>query len=297
MKLSPSECEQFYRIWLPLLNYVNRQKNLVADFPDSPKAGSINPQDAIAIRNVLWEQSGELLDAFVAANPGHLSQEDLALAESWKWRLPGRFFIMKHLKKYSVLLSEDSPPAAYGVSGIVSPLQEILPFPLPVMVDAVLLPFGDRIIFDSLIIPYNVSFGGGYRQSLSRDLRLAEERSGIITTLEPAQQEKSEAAAVIDGNRKILAAFRKALAKDGLSEKMQQQHGAHIETFVNELFSQATPPRSLLDLQLEDLERVFNAPGSNANRVSFKRLLKFLLDSERIEWEVAEGMERFLKTR
>ncbi|MGR8935909.1 MAG: hypothetical protein ACU837_16245 [Gammaproteobacteria bacterium] len=296
MNLSPTECEQFYRIWWPLLNYVNRQKNLVADFPESPKFGSIDPQDAIVIRNALWE-SDELLNAFIAANPGHLSEEDLALAASWKWRLTGRFIVMKHLKKYSVLLSQDSPPTAFGVLGIVSSLQEILPFAPPVMVDAVLLPFGGKIIFDSLIFPYNVGFGGGYRRSFSHNVRLAEERAGIITTLDPDLQAKAVDAAVIAGNRKILAAFRKALAKDGLSEKMQQHHGANIEAFVNERFSQATPPRSLLDLEVADLESYFKALDSHVNRVSFKRLLKFLFESERIDWEQGASMDRFLKTR
>jgi hypothetical protein len=296
MNLSPPECEQFYRIWWPLLKYVNQQQNLVADFPDSPKLGSIKPQDAVVIRNALWD-SGELLDAFIAVNPGNLSEEDLAVAQNWEHRLRGRFIVLKHLKKYSVLLHQEPQSTAYGVLGIVSPLQNILPFPPPVMVEAVLLPFGGKIIIDGLIIPYNVSFGGGMRKGFGRDLQSAEERYGIVTTLDPEQQAKAAGAAVIDGNRKILVAFRKALAKEGLSEKMQQQHGANIEAFVNDAFSQVIPPRSVLDLQLDDVERYFKAPDSKANRVSFKRLVKFLLDSERIYWKDAEAMERFFKTR
>jgi hypothetical protein len=66
----------------------------------------------------------------------------------------GRFFILRHLKKYSVFLAEEQPPKAYGVLGLVSPIQEIISsWALPVLVQAVLLPFESKIIVRQPVSP------------------------------------------------------------------------------------------------------------------------------------------------
>ena len=51
------------------------------------------------------------------------------------------------------------------------------------MVDAVLLPFKDRIIYDGLMNGYNISFGAGIRRSLNESFKEAKARQGIVTSL------------------------------------------------------------------------------------------------------------------
>jgi hypothetical protein len=46
-----------------------------------------------------------------------------------------------------------------------------------------------QIIYDSLLVPYSVSFGSGIRRSLNEDYRQAQERDGVITSLEPRSLE------------------------------------------------------------------------------------------------------------
>ena len=159
------------------------------------------------------------------------------------------------------------------------------------MVDAVLLPFGNKIIFDSLLNSYPVRFGSGIRKGLNNQLRHAQELRGVVTSLEATDQTQ----AIINGNQKILVAFYKWLAKEGLSEKMQHEHHANIRIFVDDRLSSAIPPRSLLSVKVADLEAYFSACDNKANRVSFKRLVKFLCDSDRIGWKETERMEKFLK--
>jgi hypothetical protein len=55
------------------------------------------------------------------------------------------------------------------------------------------------------------------------------------------------------------------------------------------------PPRSLLSVKVADLESYFSAFDNKINRVSFKRLLKFLYESDRISWQEINKMQRFLK--
>ena len=76
---------------------------------------------------------------------------------------------------------------------------------------------------------------------------------------------------------------------------MQHEHHANVRVFVDDSLSSAMPPRSLLSVKVADLDAYFSACDNKANRVSFKRLVKFLCDSGRISWEEAKRMEQFLK--
>ena len=68
MNLRPNECDQFYRIWWSLLNYVNNQMKLINDFSSQLETGNIKQQDAAVIRNALWA-SDQLLQDFIDSNP------------------------------------------------------------------------------------------------------------------------------------------------------------------------------------------------------------------------------------
>ena len=292
MNLQPNECEQFYRIWWSLLSYVNKQMKLFDDFPSPLESSNIKQQDAAVIRNALWA-SDRLLQDFIDSNPNNLSDADLELAASWKNRVAAKFFILRHLQKHSLFLNDSDKPIVYGVIGIISPIAEILPYEPPIMVDAVLLPFGNKIIFDSLLNSYPIRFGSGIRKNLNNQLRHAKELRGVITSLDATDQNQ----AIINGNQQILIAFYKWLAKEGLSAKMQHEHHANVRIFVDDRLSSAMPPRSLLSVKVADLEAYFSACDNKANRVSFKRLIKCLRDSGRICWEETQRMEQFLKLR
>jgi hypothetical protein len=295
MNLSTQETERFYRIWWPLLYYINTQRQIVPDLPAEPSEGTINRQDAHQVRKVLWE-SDSLRQAFITENPANLPETDLNLIASWQYRVAGRFFIFRHLKKYTVFLSQETPPQAYGVLGLVSPIQEVIPWPVPVLVEAVLLPFEDKIIYDSLLSPYSVTFGGGIRRGLNDDYRRVQEHGGVITTLQPPSAEEIQQAAC-RGNQKVLAAFRKDLAASGLSLKMIEQHTHTVEQFVESYLLAQQPPCSLLDFNLDDLQKYLRERGKNVNLVSFKRLIRFLVNTGRIAWNDAEVMRRFLQQR
>jgi len=111
MYLSESEVERFYSVWFPLLHFVNQHRNVVPSFPQEWRDANVSPEVAVPVRDALWEND-ELLEAFIAENPAQLSQDDLALVESWKHRVGGNFFIFRHLKKYTIFIDESSPANA-----------------------------------------------------------------------------------------------------------------------------------------------------------------------------------------
>jgi hypothetical protein len=182
MQLAQEQAERFYRIWFALLQYVNLKLQISEIFPDEPTIGAIPTQVALQIRNALWADE-RLREAFVAANPAGLDERDLALVTSWKDRVAGRFFIFRHLKKYTVFIGEGSPSKVYGVQGLLAPFEEVIGSQLPLMVEAVLLPFEGQITYDGLLSAFPIYFGGGIRGGLNDDYRGAKERGQIITSL------------------------------------------------------------------------------------------------------------------
>src|SRR5262249_53556027 len=136
MHLSLDQVRRFYGIWMPLLTYVNQERNLLPELKRWDDSRPLTPQEAVILRNALWEDD-KFLDIFAAENPANLGRNDLALVSTWKNRVAGKFFVFKHLKKYSVLLGDAK---VYGVLGLHGSIEEITPF-TPCYVQAVLLPF------------------------------------------------------------------------------------------------------------------------------------------------------------
>ncbi|MBV9712093.1 MAG: hypothetical protein JO011_14395, partial [Ktedonobacteraceae bacterium] len=140
MRLSPRDTQRFYHIWFALLNYINAQLYIVPDFPDAPGNEPISTEVTVQLRDALWDHD-DLRERFIADNPAQLSAADLAIVESWQYRVADSFSIVRSLQKYTIFLSHTAPAHAYGVLGLVSTIEETLPLPLPVYAKAVLLPF------------------------------------------------------------------------------------------------------------------------------------------------------------
>jgi hypothetical protein len=60
--------------------------------------------------------------------------------------------------------------------------------PLPVWVQAVLLPFKGRIIYDGLLMSRNIIFGSGIRGDLNETYQTARQNGQIIESLEPGAE-------------------------------------------------------------------------------------------------------------
>lgn len=292
MHLNESEVARFYSIWFPLLHFVNQHRNVVPAFPKEWRNAGVSPEVAVPVRDALWEDDS-LRETFITENPARLSQDDLALVESWRYRVADNFFIFRHLKKYTVFIDGSSPAKAYGVQGITGPLEEIIGPYLPIYVKAVLIPFEDRIIYDSLLSSYPIHFGGGYRRSLKETYRDIQERGGVITRLPPNEDNAQER--VQASNKKVLTAFQKALGASGLSPKMIQEHSGTLADFAGEYLLKKTLPGMLLNLTSQDIEAYQKLRDGDINHISFKRFVWFLRDSGRMDWDVAERLLKYLK--
>jgi len=149
MKLSKKDVELFYRLHYPLLVYVNKKFEIIKGI-DSPEDFKKFPIKEISkLRDKLYKHP-ELINSFVAENPLNFSTNELKVINSWKGFIKRKFLIFRYLKNYTVFLNTDESPKAYGVLALNTAFKEMVGPYLPVMVEAVLLPFNDKIIYDGI---------------------------------------------------------------------------------------------------------------------------------------------------
>ena len=299
MQLETHEIERFYNIWSFLLYYVNQQKQIIPPFPGAWGDSNMDENNLALLRDALWADDS-LRENFIKENPANLSPQDLALVDSWQYRIAGDFFIFRYLKKHAVFLSSNSPTKAYGVLELMTPFEYMFNVSPPIYVKAVLIPFEGRIIYDGQMASYSISFGGGYRRSLTDAYRNAQEREGVITTLAPdpeANRPENIKKAIRQRNKKLLRVFQKELGQSGLSPKKMEEHTGSIADFGEEFLLTQDSPHGLIETTLEDVQTYLETAIKKVNLVSFKRFARFLRDTERMDYYDAEHLLDFLKLR
>jgi hypothetical protein len=181
MRLSEDDVNLFYKLNPALLLFVNLRLGLQKEIVNMKNFLSLQLEKKVEVRNALYDNI-DLIDEFVEKNPDNFSLEELDIISSWKNFLKSTFYIFRYLKKYSVFLASDTDAKAYGVLGISSDLKEMFPH-LPIMVDTVLIPFKNHVIYDGFMAPYSMTFGGGIRRNFKTIYDEAKAKYGIIATL------------------------------------------------------------------------------------------------------------------
>ena len=106
------------------------------------------------VRNVLWDNPHLIIDYLNTDK--RLTQVEQALLRSWsKHHIRGNFFIVKHEPRFSVFFYIDEKVdrlRLYAVKGINSSISAVIQRKLPYFVDTVLLPVGNKIIYDGFLI-------------------------------------------------------------------------------------------------------------------------------------------------
>lgn len=159
MTLDKENAALFYRLWFPLLAYVNRKYHVISDAEAAEaieQGEGIDAYDAKEIAAYLWSHAC-VIDEYLAAVD--LPHEHSEIIAGWKRCKPGRYILERHLKKGSVFISAEDG-AVFVVKGLYSSWKEMLG-ECPVLLDAVLIPFRDCIISDGLVMPYAIRFGKG----------------------------------------------------------------------------------------------------------------------------------------
>lgn len=183
MLLAPDQGELFHRLYQPLLAFAAARLGGVAGVFDLASFKAAKMQAKARVRDAFYDNS-ELIGRYADENPDRLPQAELALIRDWRHFLRGKFFVVADLKRYAVFLSEAQPAQAYGVLGLTTEIVEMLSMPLPVILEAVLLPWKGQVVCDGLFSAYSVTFGTNIRRGLMETYRDLKASSGIVTSLE-----------------------------------------------------------------------------------------------------------------
>lgn len=177
MTLSQEDGQLYYKLWMPLLDFVNRTYGINKKLKNMAEAKNLDPAEVKEIANKLWSEV-EIIDRYIKENP-ELPAEYKEIIQSWKRRIQGKFIMERHLKKGTIFISMEDEQV-YQVSGIISSWEEMFYWaPMPLIVEATFLPFRDVIISDGLVMPYNIMIGSGMKR-MFKDVYMAAKKSGQI---------------------------------------------------------------------------------------------------------------------
>ena len=177
MTLSQEDGQLYYKLWRPLLDFVNRTYGINKKLKNIAEAKNLDPAEVKEVANKLWSEV-EIIDRYIKENP-ELPAEHKEIIQSGKRRIQGKFIMERHLKKGTIFISMENEQV-YQVSGIISSWEEMFyGASMPLIVEATFIPFRDVIISDGLVIPYNIILGGGMKR-MFKDVYMAAKKSGQI---------------------------------------------------------------------------------------------------------------------
>lgn len=179
MVLTLKEYHHFTRLHLSVMYYAGLKEKMLPKSTTFEHFQQTSFDKKFPIREALYEKPN-YIDLFVKENPFKLSPEDCLIIEGFKHFIKGQFWVVKYLKKYAVFLDDHY---AYGVFALSDHFENVIGPNLPNMVQAVLLPYKGKIVYDGMMAYNNILFGSSIRASLNNEYNLAKAKYGIITEL------------------------------------------------------------------------------------------------------------------
>jgi|GEM_PF-3491156 len=299
MALPYFQVNHFYDIWLPLLQFVNQKMGCLSQQAMQYLQDYENQEAENILRTALWENAW-LIDDYLKENPNKLNNRDLSLIESWKLFHYGDFTLCKVIRSQGIFAEFDEPRNFYSVCPLFSRFEDLFP-EFPLMVRTAIIPFENVLIYDGLVAAYPVQFGSGLRGIINEAYQNAKELGNIITSLPhigpKTKEEKLKQTEKT--NQSVLRYFRSSLRFSGHSEKIINRDVDTAKEFAVFLISEINETTSLRHFDMEGYQKYlahFENQIPRSKIVGLKRLINFLQNTERIEWDIAEDIYEDLKS-
>lgn len=177
MTLSKEDGKLFYALWLPLLDFVNEKYEVRKEIGKMEGAGNLNLEDVKAVSDKLCDEIS-VIDEYLQKHK-EFPEEHKSIIKSWQRFKRGRFIMERHLKDGTMMISMEDGNV-YQVVGIITSIEEMFYYaPMPLMVEATLMPFRNVIITDGVIMPYNLMLGSNMKKTF-KDVYMNAKRAGAI---------------------------------------------------------------------------------------------------------------------
>ena len=181
--LTKEESDFFYNLWLQLLDFVNRRLKVTDSVINVTNPTDNDPKVLMKVRDNLWEDT-DIIREFIHNTPS-LSFEERKHLHGWEFNsIKGTFVLYQQTEEIALMVKMfQFDDGYYGVKGLSTAISTTLNESMPVMVDTVLLPFGNRIIYDGFLFKFPFNFKAKSQKRLKRPFKKAIKREGIITDL------------------------------------------------------------------------------------------------------------------
>jgi len=143
MILKKEDAQLFYNLYFTVLRNYHESKNRSKSFDD------LTIDEISQIRNSLFDNVN-YLNTFCELFKNKLPDEHLEIIKKWKFFVKKTFIIYKDLKKYTIFV-DTQESLSYGVFGLFKEIRDLIDNKFPVMADAILLPFKNKIVIDGII--------------------------------------------------------------------------------------------------------------------------------------------------
>ena len=187
MNLTKPEYQLYYKLHFSLLYFVDKKYNILhKEEITSPKEfqDETTVEEKYEVRSFAYEFSNVIAE-YLEANPDSFSKMELDIIAQWKNFIKDRFYIIEYRKDFAVFLNMQKSANVYGVKALESDFREVIDYPLPISIEAVLLPFKEHIIYDGLIRAQPMLFGFNMSFDIFEKSDKLEATYGIISS--PAQ--------------------------------------------------------------------------------------------------------------
>ena len=215
MYLDTQDKDLFYKLFFDILHCTNKKHKIVERFGDGRHPIGVDSLDAYKIREALFANPN-WIDEYLQTYGSELTQEEYDIVVTWRDNfISEKFYVMKYLAKYTVFMTigDENTTKLYGITGLNHPFADLFDKSIiPLAVDAVILPFKGKIIYDGLVNAYNISLGPNIRKSLNEAYRTSKAKYGIIVSL-PFDDSKPREVKTVEPKKPVSTVMQKSDVK------------------------------------------------------------------------------------
>jgi hypothetical protein len=180
--ITVKDASLFHRLYQSFLVYAAQQTGIASGVRTPDDLPFLGQEKVLKIRDQC-HRSQDLLERFSQSNPFNFTTEEVEWVRLWTYHVKGTFLVVRVTKEGALFLDEGKDAKVYLVHPLLSTFEELLPFRPPVRLEAVLLPFKGRIVYDGLLRTYQVYFGGGMSRSIRAACDDAIVKYGLVKSL------------------------------------------------------------------------------------------------------------------
>lgn len=127
-------------------------------------------------------ENADVLESYIETNFEKLTSEEISILMGFKKLVSSKFIIYKCLNEHAIFI-DTKDNKVYAVKALGDPFPDLFHH-FPILVEATILPFKDKIIYDGFLITSDMYFGGGLKATIKKIYCHAERNGQIMKTME-----------------------------------------------------------------------------------------------------------------